>query len=252
MSLNTTERVSLPANRLTAVEHVVAHSSDAGYLSLMDNPRIARWFFGLTSALVTFGILLQLEVAINNDNALFDGAAARTVNVLSYFTVQSNILVALTTGLLAVRLNRTATWFRVLRLSAVIAITITGVVFHLALKGLQELTGKAVTADWILHTASPLLGLVGWLVFGPRGWVNRRIVRLSVAFPVLWLAYTLIRGAIVTDKNGRDFYPYPFLDVVDHGYLRVTLNILLVAALFFALALGGLAADKRLRGIRLG
>ena len=73
----------------------------------MDNPRIARWFFGLTSALVTFGILLQLEVAVNNDNALFDGAAARTVNVLSYFTVQSNILVALTTGLLALRLNRT-------------------------------------------------------------------------------------------------------------------------------------------------
>lgn len=218
----------------------------------MNNLRIARWFFGLTSALVTFGVLLQLEVAINNDNALFEGGVARTVNTLSYFTVQSNILVALTTGLLAVRLDRSATWFRVLRLSAVIAITITGVVFHLALKGLQELTGKAVTADWILHTASPILGLVGWLVFGPRGWVNRRIVALSVAFPLLWLAYTLIRGAIVTDRNGRHFYPYPFLDVVDHGYLRVSLNILLVAGLFFALAMGALAADTRLKGVRRG
>lgn len=215
----------------------------------MANPRIARWFFVLTSALVSFGIVLQLEVAANNANGVFASVPLRILNVLSYFTVQSNILVAVTTGLLAIRLDRTETWFRVLRLTAVIAITITGVVFHLALKGLQELNGKAVTADWILHTASPLLGLVGWLVFGPRGWVNRRIVQLSVVFPVLWLSYTLIKGPLLQDRNGRDFYPYPFLDVVDHGYVRVLLNVVLVAAFFFVLAFGALAADRRLRGV---
>jgi hypothetical protein len=215
----------------------------------MDNPRLARWCFGLTSALVSFGILLQLEVAATNDNGYFESVPARIVNVLSYFTVQSNILVALTTGLLAIRLDRRATWFRALRLSAVIAITITGIVFHLALKDLTELTGKAVTADWILHTASPILGLGGWILFGPRGWVNRRIVGLAVVFPVLWLGYTLIRGALVEDRAGRNFYPYPFLDVVEHGYAVVLLNVLLVAALFFALALGALAADRRLPGI---
>jgi len=218
----------------------------------MDNPRIARWFFGLTSALVSFGILLQLEVAATNDSGYFEGVPSRIVNVLSYFTVQSNILVALTTGLLALRLNRTETWFRVLRLSAVIGITITGIVFHLALKGLTELTGPAVTADWILHTASPILGLSGWIIFGPRGWVTSRIVKLSVLFPVLWLAYTLVRGALVQDRTGRNFYPYPFLDVVEHGYARVAVNIVLVAVLFFVLALGALAADKRLRGMHVG
>ena len=232
-----------------ASEQVNAPLISAHYLLGMDNPRLARWCFGLTSALVTFGIVLQLQVAATNDNGFFEAVPARVVNVLSYFTVQSNILVALTTGLLAVRLDRTATWFRVLRLSAVIAITITGVVFHLALKGLTELTGKAVTADWILHTASPILGVVGWVVFGPRGWVTRRIVRLSVVFPLLWLAYTLARGALVQDRTGRDFYPYPFLDVVDHGYARVVVNLVLVAVLFFVLALGALAADRRLRGV---
>lgn len=216
----------------------------------MGDQRVARWFFGVTSALVSFGILLQLEVAATNDSGYFVGVPSRIVNVLSYFTVQSNILVALTTGLLAVRLNRTETWFRVLRLSAVIGITITGIVFHLALKGLTELTGPAVTADWILHTASPILGLLGWIIFGPRGWVTSRIVKLSVLFPVLWLAYTLVRGALVEDRNGRNFYPYPFLDVVEHGYARVFVNIVLVAVLFFVLALGALAADKRLRGVR--
>lgn len=216
----------------------------------MGDQRVAQWFFGVTSALVTFGILLQLQVAATNDSGYFEAVPARIINVLSYFTVQSNILVALTTGLLAVQLNRTQTWFRVLRLSALIGITITGIVFHLALKGLTELTGPAVTADWILHTASPILCVIGWVIFGPRGWVTSRIVKLSVLFPVLWLAYTLVRGALVEDRTGRDFYPYPFLDVVEHGYARVAVSVLLVAILFFVLALGALAADKRLRGAR--
>jgi hypothetical protein len=216
----------------------------------MDDPRVARWCFGLTSALVTFGLVLQLTLSARNDNGYFESVPARIVNMLSYFTVQSNILVALTTGLLALRLDRQQTWFRALRLSAVIAITITGIVFHLALKGLTELTGPAITADWILHTASPILGLGGWIVFGPRGWVSRRVVGCAVIFPVLWLVYTLIRGALVEDRTGRNFYPYPFLDVVEHGYVVVLLNVLLVAALFFALALGALAADRRLPGVR--
>lgn len=109
---------------------------------------------------------------------------------------------------------------------------------HLALKGLAELTGPAVTADWILHTASPILGVLGWVVFGPRWWVTGRIVKLSVLFSILWLAYTLVRGALVEDRTGRNFYPYPFLDVVEHGYARVAAAIVLVAMLFFVLALG--------------
>lgn len=76
----------------------------------------------------------------------------------------------------------------------------------------------------------------------------------SVRFPILWLAYTLVRGALVEDRTGRNFYryPYPLLDVVEHGYARIAVNIVLVAALSFVLALGALAADKRLRGVHAG
>ena len=82
-------------------------------------------------------------------------------------------------------LVRTSTAFQVARLAAVIAIAITGVAFHLALSDLPELTDKAAAADWSLHTASPILCVVGWLDFGPRGQVPRRVVGFCVAFPLL-------------------------------------------------------------------
>ena len=38
---------------------------------------------------------------------------------------------------------------------------------------------------------------------------------LWLSFPLVWIVYTIIRGAIVSR------YPYPFLDPVNGGYGRV-------------------------------
>ncbi|MCI0637205.1 MAG: F420-dependent oxidoreductase, partial [Actinobacteria bacterium] len=67
----------------------------------MDSANGARVCFGATSAIVTGGLILQLVLAIRNDDGLFTSVPARIVNVLSFFTIQSNIIVAITTGLLA-------------------------------------------------------------------------------------------------------------------------------------------------------
>jgi hypothetical protein len=68
--------------------------------------RFARITFGLTSLMVTGGLVLQMVLATPSDEGRFVGRPSIVVNVLSYFTVQSNILVAISTGLLALRLNR--------------------------------------------------------------------------------------------------------------------------------------------------
>lgn len=151
----------------------------------------------------------------------------RIADFFSVFTVLSNVTVAVTTGMLAVDPDRRSTLFRVLRLDGVLAIAVTGVVFHLALSDLQELTG--------------------WLLFGPRGHLSPRVVALSVVAPVLWLAYTLVRGTLVQDRFGDDYYPYPFMDVQEHGYPVVLVNCAVVAVLFLALAYGALLLDRRLR-----
>jgi hypothetical protein len=56
---------------------------------------------------------------------------------------------------------------------------------------------------------------------------------LSLIFPVLWLAFTLVRGAVI------HWYPYPFIDVTRLGYPKAALNCVWVAALFLGLAVPG-------------
>jgi hypothetical protein len=206
----------------------------------------ARICFGLTAGLVVVGLIVQAEVVVTADEAFFDGTAARLFNMFCFFTVQSNVIVGVTCGLLAWRLDRTSAAFRVFRLAGVVDIAITGVVYNVALADLNELDGKAAVADQLLHVVVPLLAVAGWLVFGPRGLVDLRDIGLAALVPLAWLVFTLLRGPIV------DWYPYPFLDVRDHGYPQVVLNCALVALLFVALAAGARAADRAVERRALG
>lgn len=217
----------------------------------MGDERKARLYFWLTSAVVSLGLVLQLVLVMSSESGAgsFESTPARLVNYFSFFTVQSNILVAITTGLLARNLDRRSTLFRVLRLDAVICITVTGVVFHLALASLQELTGWDALADFLLHTLSPIACLLGWLLFGPRRQLTKRTVRLSVIAPLCWLAYALVYGAVATDRHGNDYYAYPFMNAQAHGYVLALLRCGLVAILFVSVAFGALALDRRLPGL---
>jgi hypothetical protein len=201
----------------------------------------ARLWFGLTAVIVGFGLVLQLILAARNDSGYFATPLSRAFNLLFFFTVLSNIMVTVASALLYFNPRRLSLAFNVLRLTSVIGIAVTGVVFHGVLSGLQELQGADKLADFILHTLSPIMAVLGWLVFGPRGQITPRIVKLSILFPAIYCAITLIRGPLV-----GDWYPYPFIDVAQYGYGRVALNCALVAVLFVGLAAGAYWLDSLL------
>jgi hypothetical protein len=186
--------------------------------------------FGLTALTMLVGLLIQIVVAVNADEGYFDGAAARIFNVFCYFTVQSNVIVGVTCLLLAIDPHRRSTVFKVFRLVGLVDIAITGVVYHVALADLQELTGEALIADQLLHTVVPIMAVVGWVMFGPREQISWPIIGWAALIPAAWVVFTLIRGPIV------DFYPYPFIDVDLHGYAVVMRNIALVGVVFGAFA----------------
>jgi hypothetical protein len=202
----------------------------------MDDTK-ARVFFGLTALVVLAGIVVQVIVTANGPPLFFQSSTSRGLNVFAFFTILSNVIVGGTTLLLAMNPRRSSTLFDTFRLTGVVAITITGIVYHSVLAGLLDLDSWALVADHALHTVVPVLAVLGWLMFGPRGLTSARIAKLSAIFPVLWMIFTVIRGAIV------GFYPYPFVDVEHLGYAKVTINSVWIAGLYLGLAYSAKALD---------
>lgn len=160
------------------------------------------------------------------------GALARVSDTLSYFTIWSNIAVAVTMTLLARAPGLDTLARRVLRISSLLMITVTALVYHVVLAPNIDVEGWSLITDPLLHTLTPLLTVVVWVVWGPRGWITARLLPLSLAVPLLWTVWMLARGAVI------DAYPYDFANVVDLGYALVARNLTLV--LVFALVLAAL------------
>jgi len=156
---------------------------------------------------VAAGVAISVYTAATSTTGRFHSPVERAFNTFAFFTIQSNLIVGATSVVLAVDPGRSSLLFKTLRLIGIVAITVTGIVYHVAIASLFDLDGWALAGDQLVHTVVPLMAAVGWLLFGPRGWTSGAVARLSLLFPVLWLAFTLVRGAIV------HWYPYHFIDV---------------------------------------
>jgi hypothetical protein len=203
--------------------------------------RWARPWFALTAACVLAGIGVQIPLTATSSTAFGGSAINQVLNILAYFTIQSNIIVGVTCLLLALNPERHSTVFAVFRLMGLVAITVTFVVFHVALSRLLDLDTWGQVANQLQHTIVPILTVIGWVAFGPRGLTSARIARMTALFPLAYMLFTVIRGPL-----SSDFYPYPFADVHALGYPRVIVNALWISLLFVGVAAGAAALDKRL------
>ncbi len=141
---------------------------------------------------------LPVEAGLYGDTA--DGAAgslARVMDTLSYFTIWSNVVVAVSVTLLLARPLRDTRARRVLRLSGLLMITVTAIVYQVLLAPAAVVVGWSRLTDPVLHVVTPILTVVVWAVWGPRGWVTRREVPLALVIPLAWIGWMLARGAVV-------------------------------------------------------
>jgi hypothetical protein len=172
-----------------------------------------------------------------------------------YFTVQSNLLL---TAYFAVLLGRTArrpddgqTFLPAAKGAVTLYILITGSVFNLLLANpaspfyTQQEESHYNWHSVLLHIVTPLAALLDWLLFGPRGALRWRHAAQWLAYPLAYLVFVLVRGALVTTGMR---YPYPFVDVTASGYAAVAANCVALAVAFYLLGLGLVAADRRLTG----
>lgn len=203
---------------------------------------LARAWFAVTAIAVLAAVVIQVPVAATGSGGFFGEPWHRALNVLAFFTIQSNLLVGASSLLVALDPDRDTVPRRWLALTSTVAITVTGVVYHLVLAGLVELSPWGLVADTLTHTVVPVLAVAGWLLLGPRGRTSWRLVAAALAFPLLWAASTLVRGPLV-----GGFWPYPFVDVDALGWARTLLNVAVVGVGFVAVAAVLHVVDRALR-----
>lgn len=185
---------------------------------------------------IGFGLLALLAIVVQLAQTMQNGNSV--VNFFSFFTIESNILAALVLliiGFGALAGAKAQRSFAFIRGAATLYMVITGIVFALLLAGLEQ--RLQVTIPWVnivLHYIMPVVLLLDWLLFPPKFRFSFAQTLGWLIFPLLYLIYTLVRGSFVA------WYPYPFLDVSQVGWVSVSIMsvVIAVGALGLAWVLG--------------
>jgi hypothetical protein len=178
-------------------------------------------FAALLAITLWFGIVLQFYISIPDYLEKGRTLGGAIVQLLSYFTIQTNFLLALLLSLLVFKPE--SKWGRFFAQPYIIGamaayITIVGLVYHFMLRDQFHPVGLFKVTSDIFHIISPIAFVAFWLLLVKKTiikWIN---TFLWLVYPLIYTIYILIRGALT------DYYPYNFLDVTELGYSRVMVN----------------------------
>ena len=194
--------------------------------------RLSRSFLIVIALAGWTGLLLQLLVSVRK--GLAEGVAPwqSVLLALSYFTVLTNLLVTVLVSARVARLSARSILSRPGTLAAAaVYIVVVGIIYSLLLRTLWAPTGMHKAADMILHDLMPLLYLLWWLMFAPKGGLTWTDPLKWLVYPLAYFAFALVLGQF----TGR--YLYPFADIPALGFGAVAGNGLLLLVLFWVLGL---------------
>ncbi|WP_439574496.1 Pr6Pr family membrane protein [Phreatobacter sp.] len=196
--------------------------------------RTGRIAAGLVAVTGWMALAIQLPLTIANGWAAGRSTAGSLVIFFSFFTVLTNLLVA-------VVMTRLASGSRVsasLAGATTLNIAVVGLVYSAVLRAIWNPVGWQKVADHLLHDVVPVLAVLVWLAFVPKGRLSARDLPVWLIYPFAFLGLSLVRGSF------DGWYPYPFLDVGRLGLGVVLRNALVVTVLFLGLAALMVALDR--------
>ena len=171
-----------------------------------------------------------------------------TVNFFSFFTVECNLLAAVTLSFSVIMSGTAAARFFTsssVRAAIAVYIFIVALVYNTVLRGLVPLESWGLLADTMLHVVIPILYLLFCIFFIPGNSLHWKDGLYWIIFPLCYLIYSLVRGA------ATHWYPYPFLNADEHGYGKVCINITVMLMIFLATGLGCIFINRRNRNVVL-
>lgn len=170
-------------------------------------------------------LILQLYLQIANRTTSVTEAIIR---FFSYFTILTNLLVAISFTSLMFRKSRWHSFFYKSNvLTAVtVYILIVGLVYNLVLRSQWNPQGLQLIVDNGLHTITPLLALIYWFFYVSVKNTRWQQIPRWLLYPILYLVFVIIRGVF------SNFYPYFFIDISKLGYATALQNAGFVTAAF--------------------
>jgi len=197
----------------------------------MDRAKRLLWWAIAAVGSVSVVLQLYLNLTRHPEHTF----AWRLIDFVSYFT---NTTGALATAVAILALFRPSS--KLAQPGAVTAtatyILVVTVTYELLLRG--DAHGLYFISNTGLHEVLPVLVLLLWLVFTPKAGLTWRQPLAWLAYPAVYVLWTLARGAVIHR------YPYFFADVGKLGYSRALMNGAGFLAVFYLLGLGAVALGR--------
>ena len=130
----------------------------------------------LLAALTWFAVVLQLFIT-----------EGTFLNFISYFTILSNLLVALTLTYFSLwPYTKLGIYFSSVKTQSAVAlyIFIVGLVYNFVLRGIWQPTGWQLIADKLLPVAVPVFYVFYWFVFIPVSYTHLDVYKRQVVYCV--------------------------------------------------------------------
>jgi hypothetical protein len=198
------------------------------------------------AAVTVAAISAQLTRSIGTAIELGRDVPTTVANFFSFFTILSNAAAAVVLAWIALwyllKGRRTDAEPHGLAVALACVSTymiITGIVYNTLLRGI-ELPQGSEPIPWsneVLHLIGPIFLLLDVFLGPLRRSLPWRSLWAVVAFPIVWVIYTMIRGPLVTNPVSSDpfWYPYPFLNPNNPGgWPSVVVYVIGIAAAIVA------------------
>jgi hypothetical protein len=181
--------------------------------------------------IISSGLGLLLSFIESND-----------LSPMLYFTNQSNLFIFIVYLVFLVKHNNYHEPYISILYQAVLAIVLTGIVYHLMLRPYIDpsVYSPNSLSNLLVHTFTPIFVVIERIVFSRKGILQRKHPFIWLSFPMLYYVFVLVYGTFGGKfHSGTDYaskYPYFFLNIGEEGigyFLLVILFIIVIGQLIY-------------------
>jgi hypothetical protein len=189
-------------------------------------------------ALISWFALISQFILIIENRVV--GIPETILRYFSFFTILTNILVAVVyTTIWWQTKNKFSFFLKPNTQTAIgVYILIVGLVYNIILRFIWQPQGLQSVVDELLHLIIPVIYIIYWYF---------KVDKSSIKYvnSLNWLIYPLAYFIIILILGSySNYYPYPFINVVELGYEKVILNSILLTLFFGFVSIVFVAISK--------